>query len=181
MHLCLLYIKAYTTSPECACMCVCASPRWFCSKTPSLALFFEYAFSAAFSELTVLCKAVSVEREKRSTVADSKTEHEALEAGEEEDSRCSSESVTMPHGEVVLTNTPWRPGPVAAISVAPFSASHPSKTCTYPDTHTHHHTTNTTTLTVLSPAPAPQPLSPLLPGLPLMQPQPNTPPYADHA
>lgn len=64
-----------------------------------------------------------------------------MEAGEEE-SRCNSELVTMLHEEVILTNTPWRPGPVAAISAAPSPASHPpSSTQTPTHTHTpsHHH------------------------------------------
>lgn len=89
-------------------------------------------------------------------------EYEAMEAGEEEEeSRCSSESVTMLHEEVILTNTPWRPGAGGSHQRCSFSRQPPpTHTHKRPNTHTHtpsyHHSDSAFThprpTTVVSPA-----------------------------
>lgn len=54
----------------------------------------------------------------------------------ENGSRCSTKAVTMLHEEVILTNTPWRPGPLAVISSAPSLSAH-MHTHTHTLSHTH--------------------------------------------
>lgn len=73
--------------------------------------------------------------------------------------------------EVIFTNTPWQPGPVAAISSAPSPASHPFTMRTLPNTYTH--TPSHTSDAFIHPPPPPPPPPLLSPGLPVTQLQPS--------